>query len=152
MRCDEVKELLLTADPGALEEGSDEGLAAHLDRCPSCHGQWQAVQESLGRLASGLTALEGPAQAGLGRPRRPQVRPHLKRPAWGRSTTAGLLALAAGLAGVLWLGRDEGVPAPFDPSVGVELGLTSPLIRTDSHDDVAVLPTNNPDIAVIWFF
>jgi len=152
MRCNEVMELLLEADPGALAAGNDEGLAAHLDGCPSCRGEWLALQDAHGHLASGIAALETHAAKAHHTPGRPTVPSNRVPPAWRRSTTAGLLALAAGLAGVLWLGGEGDVMAPFDPPRGVEMGLAGPLVRADSHDNVAVLTTGNPDIAVIWFF
>ena len=76
----------------------------------------------------------------------------------GSARSACVLTLAAAaLGGMLLVGRPPPVPVPaFDPATvraARALGLVGPrpVVKAEGHQSVVVLPTENPNITVIWF-
>lgn len=158
-RCDEVRAWMLEADTDALAPDGRGATADHLRACTECAavarrllaGQ-AALDHALGRMASRVAQdIE---------PRR--VRDRVERRRWRRRRVAwGVVApLAAAAAVVLalfqaapWTSRDPGDPLGTTPAwavPGLSTGGARPVVRANA-ERVAVLPTRDPDITVVWF-
>ncbi len=157
MTCLATREWILEVDPEELERHATGEHADHLAACPECRAladeilgadvtlrdTLDSVEPALGVEAALVQAREAAAtQKATFRRRRWQVAVPLA---------------AAALGGILLMNRPAPAPGPaFDPATmraARELGLVGarPLVNAESHQRVAVLPTENPNITVIWF-
>ena len=71
------------------------------------------------------------------------------------ATQVAVPLAAAALGGILLVGRPSPAPA-FDLATvraARALGLIGPrpVVKAEGHQSVAVLPTDNPNITIIWF-
>lgn len=157
--CNALQDKLLTASPAELRGAGDTPLARHLAGCASCRERAQRIVALTEVLARRLDAPAGvpDVEAILARARRDSdagARAPRARGTGRRSTRRHLpwlgLAAAAVLAAVLL----RPVPRPTAPSTGPAPGLEAdlPLVESAPGNDVAVLPTADPDITILWFF
>ncbi len=169
MRCDECTTLLLEADTASLrameageadrlkgiglEASHDEGRwrdsISHVESCPACRAK-------ITRILAGARAID----AALSVP--PEAVPLdidaiLSRAALKADTRArprrGVRAftlLAAASLAVLLLMRRGDPPLPGSPLP--TLAATYADFETTAGSNLAVLPTENPDITVLWFY
>src|SRR5262245_31330475 len=102
MDCKTARLLLLFAHPlpAELEAGEAEALESHLAECPECGPLAQAERQSDACLGRALRDVPVPAEL------RQRLLTHLdaERGRWYRRRGARLLAVAAALALVVWLG------------------------------------------------
>ncbi len=163
--CNSFQDLLLTASPAELRGDGDTPLARHLAACASCRERAQrfvALTEILAhRLDTpagvpDVEAILAQAQRASGAGMRaPEARAPGKRSTRRHLPWLGLAA-AAVLAAVLF----RPVPRPTAPSAGPvpDLGPAPgleadlPLVESTPGNEVAVLPTADPDITILWFF
>ncbi len=154
MTCTATREWILEVDPEELERDATGEHTEHLAECDECRALADEILGADAVLRDALDSVE-PAldvEAALVRAREA----HEARPRYRRWQVALPLAAAA-LGGLLLLNRPSPVPVPgFDPATvraARALGLAGagPLVREESHERVAVLPTENPNITVIWF-
>jgi anti-sigma factor RsiW len=152
--CTTQRDWILEADPEALKLNASGEHGDHLAKCPECRalvdeilGAQAALRETLDSVAPALDV-----EAALVRAREAR-RATQRRTRW----QVALPLAAATLGGVLLMNRPSPVPVSgFDPATvraAAALGLAGagPLVRAESHQRVAVLPTENPNITVIWF-
>jgi len=150
MNCSEVRELLLEADLDTLE-GSP--LETHLEGCGECaalldrllEGE-SLLGEELARAATRVAPEIDPAKVRIEAVR-------ARRIPWRRAWVPVLAAAA--VAGVTFFGpwarpTPRAVMAPEWTMSAAEGGSIRPMIESRSHDQMAVLRTNNPDITVVW--
>lgn len=149
--CTRSLEPLLEADLGVLAGEGDSELAKHIRGCGRCGGAAQAIREATGRLDEALSTapaaldldavLRRVEVAAAGRPG-PGVR--------GRFPAARWVALAAAAtAALIIVGEREpaSIRRPTTPPRP-----TFPLVEPAADRSVAVIPTGNPDITIVWFF
>jgi len=151
MTCAEALQSILEADPSDLEEQGDSALSVHLRECNRCQEMALAVLVEESALAEGLTGAVAPPDldALLDQALGPDAKAKILqfRP---RRFGLTLLPMAAAAAMVaLFIGREPQLPGdPYIPPERVPgLGLEAP-----EGQNVAVLATNDPEIAVLWFF
>jgi anti-sigma factor RsiW len=100
MTCADARNIILSADPGALRDRTDPVLREHLERCPACAVAAAHVVDDVARLRAALIARGSRA---VRRPRR--------SPARRAAMTLIPVALAAELAAFAFLGaRDNPNP------------------------------------------
>ena len=157
MHCEIARERILEADTAELAREDATDLAGHLDGCDGCRALADEVLESGLALAGALSAMEPGLDVELALARVPSGRGWSLVQGWGRVGVA--LPLAAAAAAALVMLKPPSNPTPaiaFDPSataVAQALGWdrSVPVVRSASHGNVAILPTENPDITVVWF-
>ena len=151
--CTTTRDWILEVDPEELEQGSAGGQADHLAECPECRALADEILEAEAVLRDGLEQVE-PAldvAAALERARAAHRAGRVRR----RWQVAVPLAAAA-LGGLLLMGWPSPVPVSgFEPATlraARALGLSGPrpVVKAESQR-VAVLPTENPNITIIWF-
>ncbi len=150
MRCSEAVELLLEADVAELQETGDSPLAEHLRTCDGCReraaqilSMTRDLSDALDDLAARIAPTLDPGDMRVRSPVRWRV----------------LVPLAAAGIGALMLlprGPDSLVPIPFVEPPAWASSQTVPgaarvMVQSDLHERIAVLPTQNPDITVVWF-
>jgi len=159
MRCEIARDRILEADPAELSNEVTGDLAEHIETCSACQALAERVLESERTLAGAITAMEPGLDVDAALARVPSGR------GWGWGAVQGwrraglALPLAAAAVAALVMLKPSGNPGQavaFDPSspvVARALGWDrpSPVVRTTSHATVAILPTENPDITIIWF-
>ena len=143
----------MSCDPSFLLEADLETLASalahesgHLAECATCRADAQLILSGTAALAKGLTLPVSPdvdallqlAQAPREGSRR---RKHM--------LYAGLAAAAA-LGSVLLVRADLPRPLPGTPLRPVEAVYAE--YEAASEHNLAVLPTRNPDVTVLWFY
>jgi predicted anti-sigma-YlaC factor YlaD len=151
-----VLDRLLVADLDELEGRTDTPLARHLRVCPSCRAAARRIVEDTAILAARLAVdAERPdadALLAAARAADPRAAVGLASAGWrlGPRELSWLgLAAAAGLAAVLL----RPPPTPPDRSAASDVSAAAlPLVEAAPDRDVAVLPTRDPDITVVWFF
>ena len=156
--CPTTRDWILDADPAELEQdgaGKHAGhLVGHLAECPQCRALADDILGSQAAFGDVLAAV-APAldlEAALVRAREAHQATRRRR----RWQVAVPLAAAA-LGGLLLMGRPSPAPVPgFDLATvraARALGLAGarPIVKAQSHQRVAVLPTEDPNITVIWF-
>lgn len=156
-RCSEVRDRLLDADPGELEGRGSSPVAAHVRACPACRARARrildaqaALDGALSEMAAGVAVGVDPAEARSQVERRRRSR---RRVVWG--VVAPLAAAAVGAVALFGTGRpsDPGAPMGTVPTwalPGLGAGGSGTVVSAGG-EGVAVLPTRNPDITVVWF-
>lgn len=149
--CRDMRVLLLEADLDELAGDGSSPVAEHVRACAGCRDiAGRIVEETRGLdsyLSRGASAPDvdailgavGVGDAATDPP--PRVLPFTP---WRRWTA---LAAAAAVAGLFFLRADD---AP--QVVGPVAFQTPPLVEAAPDRNVAVMPTANPDITVLWFF
>ena len=171
MTCAATREWILDVDPEELEQeasrDASEEHADHLAECPECRAMADEILGAELALREGLDSVEPALDvvAALERARKAhQAEAHQTARRRRRWQVAVPLAAAA-LGGILLMGRSFPAAGPgfnpatvpaFDPanvSAARALGLVGPrpVVKVESDQRVAVLPTRNPNITVIWF-
>lgn len=154
MSCEEARRRMVEADLDEVEGHEETPLRAHLRGCARCMADVARIVEMHSRLDARLitVAAEIAKQADPREAR--DTAGALRRP---RARVFVPLAAAA-LATVILLSKNSETRTPFDyvPPPAWAASTNSiddpiPLVQAISHDRVAVLPTANPDITVVWF-
>ena len=154
MECVSMREWILEVDPEELDQDATGEHAEHLAECAECRALADEILGAEAALRGMLDSVE-PAvdvEAALNRAREAH-RVTRRRRRW----QVAVPLAAAGLGGLILFDRPPPVSVGgFDPATvaaASALGLTGarPLVRAESHERVAVLPTENPNITVIWF-
>jgi predicted anti-sigma-YlaC factor YlaD len=158
--CEEVRELFLD---GRLEESADASdaldeaaLGEHLDTCDACAKMLACLEEGERVLSGLITRLAGtvapnanPTEMRAGetlRVRRSRFRWRVVVP-----------MAAALLAGVAFFGPRQRIGIRFTGGPDWALPVANlqsiqPIVGgSSSHSNVVVLPTENPNITVVWF-
>lgn len=132
---------LLDADPDELSGAADSEVGRHVRDCPQCRDAARTILEATDRLRAVLDAPPPPldVDAVLARAKR-------RRPLAGRWLAVAAAALLAGL----WLFGERERPLPGEPPPPRPEAY--PLVEASGDRDVAVIPTANPEITVLWFF
>ena len=155
MLCEIARDRIMEAAPAELaDEGAGE-LAEHLGGCAACRALAAQVLESEGLLADAIAGIEPGLKLESALARVPSGRGWGAVRGWRRAGLALPLAAAAVAALVmLRLPDDAGRTIAFDPAspvIGSALGWDRSVVRSGSHSSVMVLPTENPDITIVWF-
>jgi hypothetical protein len=153
--CTTFRDRLLVADLDELEARVDTPVSRHLRDCPRCRAAARRIIDDTALLAARLAAAPGRpdteallAAAGAGP--LPEVR--TSRPGRRlRSRELPWLGIAAAAAILAVLVRPP-PPSPDRAAVGAPSIASPPLVEAAPDHDVAVLPTRDPDITVVWFF
>ncbi len=157
MTCAATREWILEVDPEELERDGTGDHAEHLAVCPECRALADEILGAEVALRDTLDSVE-PAlgvEAALVRAREAAAAQKATRRR--RSWQVAVPLAAAALGGILLMNRPSPVPGPaFDPATvraARALGLVGarPVVNAEGHQRVAVLPTQNPNITVIWF-
>ena len=159
MHCEIARDRLLEADPAELTHEVAGDLAEHLEGCSACHALAERVLESERALAGAIAAMEPGLDVETALARVPSGRGWGWREVqgWRRAGFALPLAAAALAAFVMLRVPDQPRQIPsFNPSasaVAAALGWDrpAPVVTSTSHTNVAILPTENPDITIVWF-
>jgi hypothetical protein len=158
--CSEFRESLLTASPDELRGVGSGEVARHVQSCPRCAAAAEVilegtsaldralasapalpdVEEILRRAGSASPAEADPASKVANRAIRPV-------PRWLGVTMA---AAASAASAVLLFSVLQDRPMPAARVVAPPP--PPPLVQTMPGQGMAVMPTDNPDITVVWFF
>ena len=162
--CASFREQMLEAEPAELRGEGESPLARHVRDCPTCARAAALLLEETARLDAFLAdappldveavlaragvatrgiATRGVAQQAL--PLRLGARRLQPRRWWAP------LAAAAALAGLLLFRAPDLTRTPSPGAAARELP-ELPLVEASADQDVAVMPTGNPDITVVWIF
>lgn len=172
MTCETALEQMLEAGPAALR-GEDGGeLARHVAECPRCAriaatllretgavdralDEWARATPADAAADVALAAAREDPGAGVVPLRHDRGLGAVEVPGahqWSWTRKAWVpLAAAAALAGVLFLGRDQGPGASpsraAGPPVEPRVSVTPPSDRS-----AAIMETGNPDITIVWLY
>ncbi|NJD10126.1 MAG: hypothetical protein FIB01_06675 [Gemmatimonadetes bacterium] len=156
-QCRACLEFLLSAEPEELRGGHAQ--REHLRTCESCSARARAIGAHAEELATALAAVtDGRSRTGAGRvPSRGGRYGAATAPARGGRWSEWLPALAgvaAAAALLIALGREEPrVPAARVPAVAAAPRVpATTVVNAAGPGGVAVMPTNNPDITIVWTF
>ena len=157
--CASFRELMLEAEPAELRGKGESLLARHVRDCPACARTAALLLEETERLDAFLA--DAPpldvdavlARAGVASgaatpeaaPSRLRIRRFPLRRVWVP------LAAAAALAGLL-LFRGPGPTRVPATDMAAREAPAPPLVEALADQDVAVMPTNDPNITVVWIF
>lgn len=154
--CENVRRLILEAEPDELRGIGSGRVAAHVRDCSSCGHLAARILEETAALDAYLTAEADPStveevlrRAGIASPHWTGTRSR-PRDWWGRRSAWIALAAAASAAALL-LARGR-VPTTAPVPVALAVAELPPLVQSSSDRTVAVMQTDNPDITVLWFF
>lgn len=163
--CHHPVEPLLTAELDELAGKADTELGRHVRDCPHCATAARkilaandALNASLaeGRILSGgLLIAEARSRKGKAPEGRAWwgSRVPAAQPAWRwlpAAAAVGTLAIAATLLAVF--GNEEPLPGPeWNPDPITPEHAAQPLVVDAPGYNVAVIPTANPDITILWF-
>jgi hypothetical protein len=157
MKHEDVRAWVLQAAPAALRRPPAEVLA-HLEGCPACATDVEAVRAGVDTLAPSFEAarsrLDGAAAVRLARTGWRPVAPG-RRPSPARSgrrwAPVAAAALAAGLLAVVVWGPEPARPPEGSPARGESGDRPSPpAVRVEAAGRVAVFATPDPKIHVVW--
>ena len=145
MNCPDIRALLLEAEPEELAGEGSSQVAEHVRTCETCRAIAGRILEETAELDRFLAQVPSAPDvdaivAGAEAPKS-KVIPF---PAWRRWSA---VAAAAAVAGLFFL---RGDPPMQIASTRTFEG--APLVEAPPDQNVAVLPTANPDITVLWFF
>jgi hypothetical protein len=168
--CEAYRDRLLDAEPSELRADASTDLADHVRGCAGCRaaaGEILRADDALAHaLAGGLAAvppLDAAAvvanalatrtrlagAAGGAPPGDRSGAPVERRGAPGARARWIALAAAASIAALFLLSRRESRL----PGVELAARLATPVtVEAPADRNVAVIPTTNPDITVLWFF
>jgi len=152
MRCRDALRALLEAEPQELRGEGESAVAAHVRECPECGMAADALLAGEESLAETLRGQAPPldVKSVLERARLPFPPP--SRPRWRSAVWKSVVPLAAAAAtAFLLLTRDGGIP-PVTPVSEPAVITTAQVLEAPEGKNVAVLETQNPAIAVVWFF
>lgn len=149
--CRDLRARLLEADPRELAGLGPSEVADHVRTCAACGAVAGAILEETAALGRFLAEAGQPpdveailTSAGVPRSEPGAAARVFSFPSWRRWSA---LAAAAAVVGLLLLPADAPVEvADIPPLEG------RPLVEVPPDRNVAVLPTANPDITVLWFF
>ncbi len=171
MTCAATREWILEVDPEELERGASRVAqgehADHLTECPECRELADEILGAESALRVGLDSVE-PALDVVAALERAQKARRAEAHQTARRRRRWQVAVplaAAALGGILVMGRsfpaarpgfDPATVPAFDPATvraARALGLVGPrpVVKVESDQRVAVLPTRDPNITVIWF-
>ena len=151
--CHAVTEFLLEADLSRIQQSD---AAEHLSSCPACGGllvRISAQEDQLRReVASMATGVARRLDVDPSRSAAAMPGSRWKAP-WRMTATLA----AAVLGALLLMNAGEDGPAPFPgtpewtlPDIGLQS--THPLVvSSETHAWVAVLPTDDPNLTLVWF-
>ena len=161
--CKRPLEPMLTAELAELEGIAVTDLGRHVRVCPHCSAAARKILAANAvldaSLAEGRAIYSGSL---LARARSTEQAPGMGRFRWsgGWLAIGPTLGWAAGAIGVLAFAtvllvvapRHEPLPDAESPPglTAAELTTQPPLIHAPGYD-VAVIPTENPDVTIIWF-
>jgi predicted anti-sigma-YlaC factor YlaD len=155
--CEEVRDFLLDADlPPMVDTVSGADLESHLDRCPSCAALLAGLEEAERMLSDHIGALAAtvaPNTDPTAVREQETLASRRRKLRW-----AVLMPLAAAvLGGVAFFGprsrevnRYQGGPDWALPVANLQ-SIQPVVISSSRHTNVAVLPTENPNITIVWF-
>lgn len=157
--CASFRELMLEAEPAELRGEGESPLARHVRNCPACARAAAVLLQETEHVDAFLA--DAPpldvdavlARAGIA-PRRAAPGTAPGRLGIRRFPTRRVwvpLAAAAALAGLLLLRGPEPTRVPATDMAAREAP-APPLVEALADQDVAVLPTNDPNITVVWIF
>jgi len=152
----DVQRLLLEADVEELDGRSESALAVHTSACESCRAMSQRILEGQEALSGALAALAGgvagSADPAAARSEVVAVR-RRRRVVW--RVTAPLAAAAVGALALFNVMAPQPDTAPYagapEWAQPLALGASGTVVTAREGDRVAVLPTQNPNITVVWF-
>lgn len=166
--CNSFRSKMLTAELEVLRGVGDDPLARHIAGCSACAEIAKAMlvdAESLDRvLAQSPPELDVDAvlaragsgaapNAGIAPETRTRQRHRALASRRGRWTAVALAACAAAL---LFLQREEGPrPGASGPVAPVPTAVAAnppPTVESAPGHNVAVIPTDNPNITVVWYY
>lgn len=165
--CASFRDLMLEAEPAELRGEGEGPLARHVRGCATCARTASLLLEETARVDELLSeappldvgavlaraGVEARAAAGRAEATR-NARPDEARLRILRFPTRRLwvpLAAAAALAGVLLLRGPGPTRAPTGGQAAGEVALP-PIVEAAADQDLAVMPTNDPNITVVWIF
>ncbi len=164
--CNAMRAMMLHASPRTLRGEGDDALARHVASCGECARvarrllrDLEALDEALGSAPPVLDVDALLARAGRAPPRRARdtsqpVAGTVSPPRWRRWAAVALAACVAGLA-LFVRSRltTPGVePARLPILAGAAPAQPAPTVVSAPGRNVAVIPTDNPDITVVWYF
>ncbi|MDE0037487.1 MAG: hypothetical protein OXU77_07990 [Gammaproteobacteria bacterium] len=163
--CKRPVDPLLTAELDELAGEADTELGRHVRDCPRCSATARKILAANVSLNASLAERRVlPGESLIARARSMQISPAAGRawwraqmpvaqPAWRwvpAAAAVGTLAIAAILLAVI--GSEESLPGPeWDPNQTTPDYAGQPLLVDAPGYNVAVIPTANPDITIIWF-
>ena len=150
-RCGDIRTRLLGAEPEELAGTGPSEVAEHIRTCEACRSVADAILAETAALDGHLASLPSApdvdailAAAGVERSSPDATAGVIRFPYWRRWSA---LAAAAAVAGVFFLPGD----APLQVTGTITVA-PPPLVEAAPAQNVAVLPTADPDITVLWFF
>jgi hypothetical protein len=160
MKCRDALRALLEAEPLELRGEGESAVAAHVRECPGCRraagvllAGGESLADSLRDLAPPLdvaTVLERAQAADEDKAGLPFPGP--ARRGWrGIGWKSALPLAAAATAAFLLITRNDG-PLPVAPVTESSAITMAQVLEAPEGKNVAVLETQNPAIAVVWFF
>jgi hypothetical protein len=154
--CENVRRLILEAEPDELRGIGPGAVATHVRGCTSCArlagrilDETAALDEYLAAEADASAVERVLRRAGIPIARTAPT-PARPRRAWVRPSAWVALAAAASVT-VLLVARGR-IPTPTSRPVALAVAAPPPLVQSSSDRTVAVMQTDNPDITVLWFF
>lgn len=147
---------LLSADIAELRDGANAGLARHIETCADCRAAVARVLAATDALA-GVMSHAPPfdakallAQGGMAEPLRDAWRQFaLGWRRWVAWPSAG--AVATGAAAVaLYFATLAPDPVPMGEPWSPTEPPPRPLLAAAPDHDVVVIPTEDPDITIVW--
>lgn len=171
MSCTEIRERLLEAELDELAGESDTAVGRHVRSCPACGAvartllaETRALGAALDSLAPSRDAVAPAARVAGSRPSiAADPVPSVARERGGSPVSRSRgrvrrwapLAAAAGLAGLIAIGRGENRPLG-DPSTPLDRpeAAAGERFAIEVPDDgrLAVFDTADPSIKVVWFY
>ncbi len=147
MRCADVRERLLEADPAELRGEITTDFTAHLAECTTCRKAAERILTAEDALRAHLAAATPARPASY---LVPLVRARVRsRRRLTRFAAAVLALAAAGIAIALFVGRDGEAPTHTIATVPPD---PVPLVDATPGQRVAVFETDNPNIVIVWTF
>ncbi len=166
-RCKSFVDSMLYASMSELRGAGDSALARHVATCPHCASMARRILEdtrSLGRILEGpapeldLNALLSRAEreAATEEPRSRGLPPSRRARRFRRRSGWVGVAAAAGISALLLVTyeKDRAPRVPPDGATGTVAARAEapPIVEAAPGHDVAIIPTDNPDVTVVWYF
>ena len=151
MLCRDALRALLEAEPLELKGEGESAVAAHVRECSECRAAAEVLLTGEESLAETLRGQAPPLDV-KSVLERAHSAPGPGRRAWRSAAWKSVVPLAAAAAtAFLLLTRNGGMP-PVAPVSEPSLITTAQVLEAPEGMNVAVLETQNPAIAVVWFF